>query len=163
MGSGHRLEGAARTGGPSRLGAAVLTAAVAVAVLSPALLGRGDDFPLSTFPMFSHAIDPVGSIDTVVGVTTEGVEVRLPPEIAAGTDEVIVAGSVVSDAVSSGPEALSRLCAAAASRLAADPASRFGNVVTVEIRTETYDAIAWFRGDRAPLSLETRVGCEVKR
>ncbi len=163
MDTGSGNDASVGRGTPPRPVAVLLTALVALAVLSPALLARGDDFPLSPFPMFSRAVAPVGGIDTVVGLTAAGHTVRLPPEIAAGTDEVIVAGSVVTRAVAEGPGALARLCGAAASRLASDPSPLHAEVVRVEIRSETYDAIAWFKGHRSPLSVEVRAGCRVPR
>ncbi|HEC08869.1 MAG TPA: hypothetical protein ENI86_04760 [Acidimicrobiales bacterium] len=161
MDTGAGPETVGRGAAPSRRVALVITLAVTLVVLSPALLGRSDDFPLSTFPMFSRAVAPVGGIDTVVGFTASGGLVRLPPEIVAGTDEVIVAGSVVTRAVAGGPEASSRLCEAAAGRLTTDGSERYTAVVRLEVRSETYDAIGWFQGDRTPVSIVVRSRCVV--
>ena len=141
----------------TRWAAASVTVAMVVIVASPAFRQPPkDSFPLSTFPMFSFLIDPVVSIDYAVGIDSAGNDVTLDPATIAGTDEVIVAGSIVAQAVKSGPEDLDALCRAAASRV---DATKLANL---EIRTDIVDAVRWFGGDARQLSRITHWTCDVR-
>ncbi len=125
---------------------------VVVIGIVPLALDR-DSFPLSTFPMFSAAIDQTQSIDTAVGVRTDGTVVRLSPAQIAGTTVVNQAASVVSSAIAGGRAPA--LCAEIAARLAAPDAA------TVEVVTERYDAVGWFNGDRTPVDRVVHAECPV--
>ena len=121
----------------------------------PLALDR-DSLPLSTFPMFSAAIDSTQSIGTAVGVEPDGSTVRLVPQLIAGTTVVNQAVTVVGDAIASGR----------ADQLCADIARRVGNdgppdAVAIEVVTETYDAPAWFDGQREPVARHVHARCEV--
>lgn len=136
-----------------------MTALVVVAIVGPVLRSPPkDSFPLSTFPMFSTLIDPLVDVDYVVGVDAAGNDVTLDPETIAGTDEVIIAGSVVTQAVRAGDGAVATLCLAAAERLA----GRDGAVVALEVRTDRVDAIAWFDGNPTPLLTRVHGRCDVR-
>ena len=104
--------------------------------------------------MFSSLIDPVVSIDVVVGIDVEGRVITLDPETIAGTDEIIVAGSIVSQAVRAGSTATTALCTEAARRIS-DPET----IVSVEVRTDVIDAIAWFEGNKTSVSSVTHATC----
>jgi hypothetical protein len=131
---------------------------VAIAVLWPAVRRPPQDsFPLSTYPMFSFPLDPVADIDLVVGVDAAGADIRLSPESIAGTDEVIQAGGAVARAVAGRGDDPAALCQRVADRLVGE------DPVAVEVRTDRYDAIAWFRGDRDPLERTVHARCEVPR
>ena len=119
-----------------------------------------DSFPHSTYPMFSENRSPVADIDLVVGFDDGDRKVTLSPELIAGTEEVIVAGSVVRQAVRGGPTQTERLCDAVADRVASmGPAE----VVRLSVRTERYDAVAWFAGDREPMGITDHTTCDVDR
>ena len=138
--------------------AAGLTLVVAALLLSPVFRTPPvDSFPLSTFPMFSNLIEPVVDIDFVVGIDESGGTVTLDPETIAGTDEIIVAGSIVRQAVHGGTTALALLCAEVAVRAERD------GIVAVEVRTDRVDAIGWYSGNRQPLSSITQHRCAVGR
>lgn len=119
-----------------------------------------DSFPHSTYPMFSENRPPIADIDLVVGVTRAGDRRTLSPELIAGTEEVIVAGSLVRRSVARGAEAISRLCRDAAERVGTGGSRE---VVAVEVVTDRLDAVEWFAGDHTPLATETHLRCEVPR
>ena len=85
-------------------------------------------------------------------------DMRLDPVAIGGTSEVMQASETLDLAVVLGEPELSRLCAEIAGRVVADP-----ELVAVELRSETYDAIAWFDGDHQPSSSITHIRCEVPR
>lgn len=118
-----------------------------------------DSFPHSTYPMFSENREPVADIEVVVGVDAEGRDVTLSPELIAGTEEVIVAGSRVRTAIARGDADTRSLCLAVAERV---QRSRSGDeVATIAVRTDRYDAVAWFAGDTTPLSSVEHARCDV--
>ena len=132
----------------------VAVVVVAVVVLSPALRASPrDGFPLSTYPMFSTDIGRTTQVDTAVGLRTDGSTTTLSPRLVTGTDEVILAVSTVANAVADGTG--DRLCAEIASRL------RGGEIVQVRLATETYDAVSYFRGDKAPSTVQVHTTCPV--
>ena len=121
--------------------------------------GRADSFPHSTYPMFSYAREPIADIDVVRGRRADGTTVTLSPELIAGTVEVIVAGSIVRQSVASGTAATARLCRDVAARVAMNP----GDVVTIEVATETFDAVRWFAGDTSPMLTDIHTRCPIER
>jgi hypothetical protein len=123
----------------------------------PLALDR-DSLPLSTFPMFSAAIDSTQSVATAAGVNAAGTPQRLTPELIAGTTVVNQAVAVVGDAITSGRA--DALCTDIAGRVARDGPP---DAIAVEIVTETYDATAWFDGERQPVARQVHARCEVDR
>lgn len=157
--------GQASTGAPpggSTVRERVLVVAVMVAVVAAVLWPvvrqpPRDSFPLSTYPMFSSPKEPVVDIDVAVGVRTDGSARRLGPELIADTDEVIQAGALVRRAVAGGPATAGELCRTIAGRLSGSD----GDTVAVEVRTDRYDAIGWYRGRSDPLVSTVHATCEV--
>lgn len=148
----------ARRDALARRAAALATVLTAAVLVAPVLRSPPrDSFPLSTFPMFSTRIDAEVDVDYVIGLDAAGRDVVLDPETIAGTDEVIVAGSIVTQAVRAGSTAPAELCAAAAARVGADQ-----GIVALEVRTDRVDAIAWFDGRREPLRSVVHASCEVR-
>jgi len=127
--------------------------AVVVVGAVPFVLDR-DSFPLSTFPMFAADIDRTQSVDTAVGVGTDGAVIRLTPAEIGGTTVVNQAASVVTTAIVGGRA--SELCATIAGRLAGG-----SGPVAVEVVTERYDAVRWFDGDRTPIERVVHARCPV--
>ncbi|MEZ5280033.1 MAG: hypothetical protein R2770_06140 [Acidimicrobiales bacterium] len=117
-----------------------------------------DSFPLSTYPMFSSLLETVSDVDLVVGVDRSGSEIRLSPQLIAGTDEVIVAGSTVRQAVRAGDT--EALCALVADRVARNGPAE---VVSVLVKTDTIDAIEWYAGNRQPRDTVVHSACEIAR
>ena len=141
-----------------RAPAVLFSAVMAVAVLFPIAGDRSDSFPLSSYPMFSGNLEGVNDVRTVVGRTADGTRVTLSPEAISGSDEVMLAAADVGRAVAAGPAATAALCG--------DVAHRVGtrgprDVVTIEVVTERYDAIAYFGGDEEPAALTVHSSCRV--
>ncbi len=134
----------------------VVGAAILIAVTAPLTgLARGDSFPVSDYPMFSYKRDsPVASIAHAVGVTAAGDRTTLPPS-AVGTDEVMQAFETFRQAVRDGDVALVALCRDIAARVSSH------GYATVEITSDTFDAIAYLDGDRTPDSTVVHVTCHV--
>jgi len=146
----------------TRVWAVAVTVVAAVAVLIPLVRDPGNDsFPLSTYPMFTSTREPVATIDVVAGVSAAGTDERLSPELIAGTDEVIQAAALVGRAVRAGPAGTARLCRDVAARVAEGSAG--GDLVDIEVRTDAYDTVAWFRGQREPLQSRMHAHCQVPR
>jgi hypothetical protein len=133
---------------------AVVVAVIAVPVLHP---DQPDGFPISSYPMFAASRGRDVTVATAVGIDRAGDAHRLDPVAIGGTGEVMQAAETVGLAVRAGEPELSRLCAEIADRLAGD-----GQLVAVELRSESHDAVAWFDGDRDPAASVTHTRCEVR-
>lgn len=124
-------------------------------------LARGrDGFPLSNYPMFSKPRAREAVVRHTVGITPDGRSRPLPPA-ALGTDEVMQASQSASLA-SKSPAHAADLCA----RVAAELARRgeaFADIAEVELRTDRFDIIAYWEGERTPSGGETHARCEVPR
>ncbi len=132
----------------------VLGTAVVGIVAWPALhLHPRDDFPLSTYPMFTARRGRIASVNVVVGRDRTGKVVRLDPTLIADTDEVMLAAETVTASIIEGHA--DDLCGDVAERI--DPSK----IDVVEVRTEQYDTVDWLHGDREPRQFEVRARCEV--
>lgn len=137
----------------TRRGRWAITLAVVAVVVAPALWpGAEDDFPVSTYPMFTAERGRVVDLDTVVLVDDDGRR-RLSPEEIGGTDEVVSAAVAVDRAVAAGPSAAADLCA--------DVAERVDGPGTVEVVTERHDAVAFLRDDAPPIEVTVHARCPV--
>ena len=115
----------------------VVTVAVGLLVLAPAVLpDPEDDFPISTYPMFTAERGEVVDLDTAVVVDADGRH-RLSPEVVGGTDEIVAASVAVSRAIAEGGAALDLLCQ--------DIAARVDEPGEVQIVTERHDAVDLLR------------------
>ena len=122
-------------------------AVVVVVGVVPVMLNR-DSFPLSTFPMFSSRRTTTEDVDTAV-LMQDGVEIRLSPGLIAATDEVILAAAVVSNAIAAGT----------ADQLCADIARRVHRAGEIQVVSEQFDSVRWYRGDRTPLRRQVHATC----
>jgi hypothetical protein len=139
---------------------AALVGIVAVgAVLVPLWRDRSEDsLPLSNYPMFTARRSQVTSIERAVGVTADGAEHVLAPELTGGTVEVIHAAQTIFDAVRAGSSG--ELCAEIAGRVAASGDDRTTEVVVV---TERFDVVAALSADDPePVDREVHARCEVQ-
>ena len=73
-------------------------------------------------------------------------------------DEVVQAFETLRQAVGQGPSATARLC-----ERAAEWSAGRRDAVSVEIVSDTYNAVRYFEGDRAPLATVVHATCEVRR
>lgn len=142
-----------------RVQAYIVSVVFVIAVMLPVLGDpRSDSFPFSTYPMFSGLKDSMVSIDHVVGVAGDGSRTVLPPESVAN-DEVLQALAIIRRAVRQGPDATEKLCQQAA--LWAYE-SRWEKIETVEVLTDRFDALAYFDGDKSPMSSVLHARCVVE-
>ncbi len=125
-----------------------------LAVLLPGLLGGGDSYPLSSYPMFSSDRGSEARFATAVGESADGRILRLDPETISGSDEVILAAATVSRAVRR--DRAGELCSEIADRV--DDAE----VRQVVVRTERHDLIASLVDDAEPLAVEEHARCQVE-
>jgi hypothetical protein len=140
---------------------AVAVAVIAVAaVLLPLRRGLANDsFPLSNYPMFTARRAQVTSIERAIGVSVDGEEHVLSPELTGGTVEVIQAAQTVFDAIRDGTA--DALCAEITDRIAASGDARTAEVLVV---TEHFDVVAALRADDPePVDRHTHARCEVLR
>ena len=141
-----------------RLAAVVFSVALAAAVISPLFRSPPrDSYPLSNYPMFSARLDEVNDVPTVVGRTEAGERKLLSPLAISGSDEVMQALTDVRNAVARGAAAAAALCAEVAERVRGD------DLATLEVVTETYNTVDYFRGAKTPLEVQLHAECEVSR
>ena len=143
-----------------RLRAYLITTLLAGAVAAP-LFGilRSDSFPISTYPMFASARASEVAISHALAVRTDGERRPLPPSAVANA-EVIQAFETVRQALRQGPEATQALCDRIAAGLAHSGGQ--GGTKRVEIVTDRFDAVSYFKGDTQPLASTVHAQCEVR-
>ena len=143
----------------NRVWSYVLGAALIIAVLLP-LAGdpRADSFPFSTYPIFAGRQSSEATIPHAVVIDATGDRSPLPP-VAVANDEVIQAFETLRQAVRQGPEATARLCTRAADWYA----GRAEGPARVEIVSDTYNVVAYFEGEKEPISTRVHASCEVPR
>lgn len=129
----------------------VTVVAVAIVAAPAVLPDPADDFPISTYPMFTAQRGRLVDLDTAVLVDEDGRH-RLSPEEVGGTDEVVSAAVAVSRAIAGGPVALATLCA--------DIAERVDGPGTIEVVTERHDAVALLEDGAAPVEVTVHHECE---
>jgi hypothetical protein len=139
--------------------AGIVAGVAVLAVLSP--LGRtrrqDDSFPLSNYPMFTHNPNDTTGIERAVGLTADGDEVRLSPELSGGTVEVIHAAQTLTNAVRRGEAA--ELCVEIAGRVAA---SGLTEVAEVVVTTDRFEIVEGLRSDDPqPVERVVHARCEV--
>jgi len=141
----------------ARAGAILAALAALAAVLAPLTWNLHDDsFPLSTFPMFSGRKRATGAIAHVVLFSRDG-RGRVAPPRLLGTDEIMQAAATSARAVRGGRAASEELCRFVAERAAR--AGTFGPLSHVEVRSDTYDAVAFFAGRTRPLRSRILARC----
>lgn len=144
---------------------------VGAAVVAVGLLGltlwpltrhpRADGFPFSTYPMFATTRPRLQAVHHAVVRPKAGDGVAARPALL-GTDEVMQAAALVRKAVAAGPVAAEQLCAHVARRVAASDDPADAPAAEVEIRTDTFDAVAYFAGDRRPRASQVHARCRVQ-
>ena len=131
-----------------------ISIAVLAAVLWPAISPDHDDgFPISNYPMFATARQREGRFHTAIGVTADGREVLLDPWYIGGSHEPMHALETVRFAVAD--DTTATLCAEIAQRLD----KRRTDISSIEVRTDTMDAVAWFAGDEDPVASVVHSRC----
>lgn len=130
-----------------RIVAVVFGLALIGAVISPAVRQPSvDGFPLSNYPMFATAKKTEAVvIRHVIAFDGSGGGRPVPPRLL-GSFEVMQAFKTVGLAVRQGKKASAELCHRVA-RAVADDGGSWATAVRLEVRTDTFDAIAYFEGD----------------
>lgn len=136
--------------------ALVVATLVVGLVVSPHLKAKiRDDFPLSSYPMFSVEKDRTTRVTQAVAISSTG-ETPLAPEMV-GTDEVLQARALLTRAARRGPEA-KKLCAEIAERVA----KRGPEAETIVLRTVTHDSVLYFtRDETKPSAVKVHATCPV--
>jgi hypothetical protein len=151
-------EASAELGRGQRILIAAISVGLLLAVLWPILRNPPQDgFPLSNYPMFSadrRSAD--AEIGHVVGFSREGRHRPVSPELL-GTEEIMQAHQTVRVAIRRGYA--DDLCRRAAERVRADPA--YADLERLEVRTDRYDALAYFAGDTKPRTTQLHARCPV--
>lgn len=145
--------------GPGRrLAVAAWSVGLIVALLWPILRAEPrDGFPLSNYPMFSHAKDHENTrIVHVVAYSREGRHRPIGPDLL-GSEEIMQAYQTVQVAIRRGHAR--DLCERTASRVAAD--SDHADIERLEVRTDHYNAVAYFAGETKPRSTRIHARCSV--
>ncbi len=136
-----------------------LSLSILLAMLSPLLSsGQEDDFPLTTYPMYSGAMGKTSRIRTILGITPSGGQETLSPTLIAGDPSVILA--VRTAAAARRPADKLALCSRVAERVAADP-ERSARYTELVFLTERYDAPAFFLGATEPAATKVHARCPV--
>ncbi|WP_437625298.1 hypothetical protein [Sorangium sp. So ce1151] len=118
-----------------------------------------DSFPLSTYPMFSWGRhDARTAVERAVGVDSRGGRRPIPPRLV-GSEEVLQAKATLAQSIRQGARATRALCRGIAARVAEQ--SGQADLVSVEIRTDTFDAVAFFEGQEAPIDSKLHATCKV--
>jgi hypothetical protein len=132
----------------------LLTAALGAAIASPlARDAKWDDFPISSFPMFSRGdLGTRLSLGHVVLVGRDGVRRPAPPSLV-GSPEPMVAKNLVESAIAE--DRARTLCGSIAVRAPRD-------VATVEVVSSVFDTTRYF-ADPTPIERHVIASCDVSR
>lgn len=122
---------------------------------------RQDGFPLSTYPMFATHRPRLQTVHHAVARTPAGEGVPARPALL-GTSEVMQAIVMVGRAIAAGPAEAQALCLRVADRIAASAHPGDARFTSVEIRSDTYDAVAYFAGDRRARNSQVHTSCPVR-
>lgn len=143
----------------SRLWIAAFSVGLLLAVLWPILRDPPrDGFPLSNYPMFSADRRTADAeIGHVVGFSREGRHRPVKPSMV-GSEEIMQAYQTVRMAIRRGDAA--DLCRRAAERVRNDP--DHADLERLEVRTDHYDALAYFAGDTKPRRTQIHARCPVQ-
>lgn len=130
-----------------------------VLVLAP-VVTRTNGFPLSNYPMFSTHRDPSVRVVHVVAVAEGGGMRPVPPRLL-DTPEIMQASQTAFVAAKSTEGAI-ELCSRVAANVA-DAGEAWGDVVMLELRTDRYDAVKYWLGERKPQRSKVHARCKVDR
>jgi hypothetical protein len=152
-----------RPAGTAKAVAAVLSAVILVAVLSPVIENwrrdPNDSFPLSYYPMFTDRREEVPRFNHVIGRDGQGNRITIPYSYigSGGMNQV---RRQINRSVSRGDAP--RLCQAVASRLARTSRAPYADVRSLEVVTGSYRLATYFGGgDKTPVDERVRAICQV--
>lgn len=132
----------------------MVTAVVVGVIAAPAAWPHASDgFPISTYPMFTSERGRVMALDTAVLLLGDR-RARLSAEAIGGTDEVVLASTIVTRAIAGGPRPLHRLCR--------EIASRVDEPGEIAIVTEVHDTVALLTSGPVPRSVVVHERCPAR-
>jgi hypothetical protein len=141
----------------NRRGRIVVTLAVAGAIVAPVVLDR-DDFPLSTYPMYSRARGDEVTFATAHAVSASGSTETLTLAVIGDSDDPLVVAGELRSAIRAG-DAEDR-CVEIAQRAAVwDGLS--DEAVAVEVATERHDVVARANGDDSLVERTVHARCAI--
>lgn len=118
-------------------------------------LVRGSDgFPLSNYPMFSGKKQVDAKVSHVVVRYADDATQAVAPKML-GTAEIMQASQIAKSAARDGARAM-ELCTRVAQRVLEEGRA---NVVAVEVRTDEYDVLDYWAGDRHPRKTKVHASC----
>lgn len=129
------------------LGSLVLLAVLVWPAVHP---GELDSLPVSSYPMFAHPRQAVSSFDLALHQSFEGDERLLGEDVVGGTGEPMQAAMTLRQAIQRGQ----------AHSLCEEIGETVGLAGVVMIITARYDAVAWFRGEKAEVDRIVHASCE---
>lgn len=142
----------------TRLRAYLVTVPLLVAMLLPLGWPAGrDDFPISSYPMFTKKRDPVMDVVHVLAVAEDGRQIPVSPDYVAN-GAVMQAAATIRRAIANQQADL--LCAQVAKNL---PPSLRTTTSALVVATSTYDLVRYFRepDGRRPRRRVEHARCQV--
>jgi hypothetical protein len=136
----------------------VITVGVAVALVVPVVLDR-DNFPLSTYPMYSRARGDAVTFATAQAVDGSGATTTLTLGVIGDSDDPLVVAGELRGAISDGRA--SERCAEIAERAARWEGLPVG-AVGIEVVTERHEVVARTEGVESLLERTVHATCEVQ-
>lgn len=137
-----------------------LALAVVFLLLSPLLHGK-DDFPLSTYPMFSRKRPEVAWIARASAVDKEERQVLLSPSLIASS-EPMQAVATLNRALSR-PSTARVLCKEIAGRVARSTSSSLAPLQEVRLDLLKVSVLGWFQTEQKPLEVRPKAHCPILR
>jgi hypothetical protein len=128
------------------VGCGLLVAVLAWPAVHPTEL---DSLPVSNYPMFAHPRAQVSRFDVAVFIGADGERERLDLRRIGGTDQPVQAAMTLRQAIREG----------AAGALCDELADGLDRPGTVEVASERYDTVGWFRGEKEPVAREVHATC----
>jgi hypothetical protein len=136
----------------------LVTAGAVAALVAPVVLDR-DDFPLSTYPMYSRSRGDAVTFATAQAVDVDGSVSSLSlAVIGASDDPLIVAGELRS---ALREDRADERCTEIADR-ARDWAGLADDVVAIEVVAERHDVVARAAGEPSLLDRTVHARCEIE-
>lgn len=139
----------------TRLG---ITIGVVAVLVAPVAFDR-DDFPISTYPMYSGTRGSESTFVTAHGIDADGSRRRLTPTLIGASDDPLIVMGELRAALAAG--AGQRRCREIALRVAGR--DNLAGLVAVEVVSERHDNVARTSGDNSLLNREIEARCEVGR
>lgn len=131
---------------------AAIVVAVLAALFSPVVTDH-DDFPLSTYPIYSGARSGTVTFVTVWGLTDDGAQIEVGMDVIGRSDDPLVVAGELRAAIRAGTAGAR--CIEIARRVAD------AEVVAVEIVTETHRTVSYLQGEESLTDRTVYAVCRV--